>query len=140
MHTFTARHRNLRGIAWLMLSLPCFQSMNVMLRNVAMDLPAVEAMFFRNLFGFLILLPLFLRKPEALRTRQLGMNALRGLTHLGGMVAWVYALTLIPLATAAALLFATPSSSPSPRCCSSASAPGFRGGRRSGWESWACSS
>ena len=109
MHVFTTRHhRNLRGIAWLMLSLPCFQSMNVMLRNVAMDLPAVETMFFRNLFGFIILLPIFLRRPEALRTRQLGMNALRGLTHLGGMVAWVYALTLIPLATAAALLFVTP--------------------------------
>ena len=108
MHSFTARHRNLRGIAWLMLSLPCFQSMNVMLRHVAQDLPAVETMFFRNLFGFIILLPLFLRRPEALRTRQLGMNVLRGATHLGGMVAWVYALTLIPLATAAALVFATP--------------------------------
>ena len=108
MHALTTRHRNLRGIAWLMLSLPCFQLMNVMLRNVAMDLPAVEAMFFRNLFGFIILLPLFLRRPEALRTRQLRMNILRGATHLGGMVAWVYALTLIPLATAAALVFATP--------------------------------
>ncbi|MCY4452347.1 MAG: DMT family transporter [Immundisolibacterales bacterium] len=108
MHAFTARHRNLRGIAWLMLSLPCFQSMNVMLRHVAMDLPPVEAMFFRNLFGFIILLPLFVRRPEALRTRQLGMNVLRGAIHLGGMVAWVYALTLIPLATAAALVFSTP--------------------------------
>ena len=108
MHSFTTRHRNLRGIAWLMLSLPCFQSMNVMLRHVAADLPPVETMFFRNLFGFIILLPLLLRNPSALRTRQLGMNALRGFTHLGGMVAWVYALTLIPLATAAALVFSTP--------------------------------
>ena len=108
MHPFSTRHRNLRGIAWLMLSLPCFQSMNVMLRHVAADLPPVETMFFRNLFGFIILLPLLLRSPSVLRTRQLGMNALRGLTHLGGMVAWVYALTLIPLATAAALVFSTP--------------------------------
>ena len=108
MHPYSTRHRNLRGIAWLMLSLPCFQSMNVMLRHVAADLPPVETMFFRNLFGFIILLPLLLRSPSVLRTRQLGMNALRGLTHLGGMVAWVYALTLIPLATAAALVFSTP--------------------------------
>ena len=108
MHPFSTRHRNLRGITWLMLALPCFQSMNVMLRHVAADLPPVETMFFRNLFGFIILLPLLLRNPSVLRTRQLGMNALRGLTHLGGMVAWVYALTLIPLATAAALVFSTP--------------------------------
>ena len=108
MPPFSTRHRNLRGITWLMLALPCFQSMNVMLRHVAADLPPVETMFFRNLFGFIILLPLLLRNPAALRTRQLGMNALRGLTHLGGMVGWVYALTLIPLATAAALVFSTP--------------------------------
>ena len=108
MPFFALRHRNLRGIAWLMLSLPCFQLMNVMLRHVAADLPPIEVMFFRNLFGFLILAPLLLKSPAALRTRQLGMNALRGLVHLGGMVCWVYALTLIPLATASALVFSTP--------------------------------
>jgi len=108
MNALTSRHRNLRGVAWLMLALPCFQTLNVMLRHVAADLPPVETMFFRNFFGFIVLLPLFLRRPEALRTRQLRMNALRGFTHLGGMVAWVYALTLIPLATAAALVFVTP--------------------------------
>ena len=108
MHTSKIPHRNLRGIAWLMLSLPCFQSMNVMLRHVAADLPPVETMFFRNLFGFIVLLPLLLRNPGALRTRQLGLNVLRGFTHLSGMVGWVYALTLIPLATAAALVFSTP--------------------------------
>ena len=77
MHAFTTRHRNLRGIAWLMLSLPCFQTMNVMLRHVAADLPPVETMFFRNLFGFIILLPLFLRRPEALRTRPDQSDTLR---------------------------------------------------------------
>lgn len=105
---FMARNRNLRGIAWLMLSLPQFQLMNAMLRYCAVDLPPVEVMFFRNLFGFIILFPVLLRNPEAFRTRQIGMHAIRGLTHLGGMVTWVYALTMIPFATAAALFFSTP--------------------------------
>ena len=108
MSPFALRHRNLRGIAWLMLSLPCFQVMNVMLRHVAADLPPVEVMFFRNLFGFIVLLPLLLGNRNALRTRQLGMHALRGLAHLAGMVCWVYGLTLLPLATASALVFSTP--------------------------------
>ena len=108
MRSFSLSHRNLRGIAWLMVSLPCFQLMNVMLRHVAADLPPAEVMFFRNLFGFIILLPMLLRSRGALRTRQLGLHALRGFTHLAGMICWVYALTLIPLATASALVFATP--------------------------------
>ena len=108
MPSLAMLHRNPRGIAWLMLSLPCFQLMNVMLRHVAADLPPIEVMFFRNLFGFIILLPLLLKSREALRTRQLGMNVIRGAAHLGGMVCWVYALTLIPFTAASALLFSTP--------------------------------
>jgi len=100
---------NLRGILWLMAAMPCFQLMNVMLRHVAADLPPVEVMFFRNAFGFIVLLPWLLRGgPRTLRTRQLKANLLRALCHVGGMVLWVYALTLLPLATASALMFTSP--------------------------------
>lgn len=101
---------NLRGILWLMAAIPCFQLMNVMLRQVAVDLPPVEVMFFRNTFGFIVLLPwlLYAGGMRALRTRRLGHNMLRATCHVGGMVLWVYALTLTPLATANALMFTSP--------------------------------
>jgi len=99
---------NLAGIAWLMSAIPCFQFMNVLLREAATDLPPVEVMCLRNLFGFAVLAPWFLRNPTALRTKALGANALRALAHITGMVLWVTALTRIPLATATALAFSSP--------------------------------
>lgn len=101
-------HPNIRGILWLMGSLPCFQAMNVMLRHTAEDLPPAEVMFFRNFFGFLVLTPWLFRQPGSLRTKTLGMNAIRAAAHVSGMILWVYALTLIPLATATALAFSSP--------------------------------
>jgi drug/metabolite transporter (DMT)-like permease len=99
---------NWKGILWILASLPCFQAMNVMLRHVAGDLPPIEVMFFRNLFGFAILLPGLIRTTDFVRTRVLGLNVIRGISHVSGMVLWVYALTLIPLATANALMFSSP--------------------------------
>ncbi len=99
---------NLRGILWLMGSIPCFQAMNVMLRHTATELPAPEVMFFRNFFGFLVLAPWLLRKPASLKTRRWGAHILRAGAHVCGMILWVYALTLIPLATATALAFSSP--------------------------------
>jgi len=89
-------------------SIPCFQAMNVMLRHTASDLPAAEVMFFRNFFGFLVLAPWLLRHPTSLRTGRVGTHILRAGAHVSGMILWVYALTLIPLATATALAFSSP--------------------------------
>ena len=60
------------------------------------------------LFGFLVLLPFLLRGTNVFATQRLGTNLLRGSAHFFGMALWVYALTLIPLATANALLFSSP--------------------------------
>ena len=99
---------SLRGILWILASIPCFQLMNVMLRNMADDLHPIQVMFLRNLFGFLVLLPFLLKNTQVLVTKRLGANILRGVAHFCGMALWVYALTLIPLATANALLFSSP--------------------------------
>ena len=65
-------------------------------------------MFFRNLFGFLVLLPILLRHRGVLATRRIGTNIFRAMAHVCGMLLWVYALTIMPLATANALLFSSP--------------------------------
>lgn len=82
--------------------------MNVMLRNMAADLHPIEVMFLRNLFGFVVLLPFLLRGAHVLRTKRIGTNIVRSAAHFTGMALWVYALTLVPLATANALLFSSP--------------------------------
>lgn len=100
---------NLKGIAWLMLSMPCFQVMNVILRHVATDLPVVETVFFRNFFGFIVLLPWLLRSGTGvLKSRRPGVHVIRAGCHVAGISFWVWGLTLIPFAQATALQFTAP--------------------------------
>ncbi|MFW5681246.1 MAG: DMT family transporter [Pseudomonadota bacterium] len=65
--------------------------------------------FFRNLFGVMLLLPLALRAGRAsFRTPHLHLHALRGGLQTVAMLGWFYGITIIPMATVAALSFTAP--------------------------------
>ncbi len=83
--------------------------MNVSVREVAADIHVFEIAFFRNLFGVLIFLPvLFRTEANPLRTRKFGLLTLRAILNTVAMLAFFYALTLIPLTDVTALSFTTP--------------------------------
>ena len=69
----------------------------------------LQIVFFRNLFGLIVLIPLFLKNGFGqLRTKRSGFHLVRGIVHSGSMISWFVALTLIPLAEATALSFVIP--------------------------------
>ncbi len=83
--------------------------MNVSVREVAADIHVFEIAFFRNLFGVLIFLPvLFRTEANPFRTRKFGLLTLRAILNTVAMLAFFYALTLIPLTDVTALSFTTP--------------------------------
>ncbi len=83
--------------------------MNVSIREVATDIHVFEIAFFRNLFGVLIFLPvLFRTEANPLRTRKFGLLTIRAMLNTVAMLAFFYALTLIPLTAVTALSFTTP--------------------------------
>ena len=83
--------------------------MNVSVREVAADIHVFEIAFFRNLFGVLIFLPLLFRtEANPFRTRKFGLLTLRAILNTVAMLAFFYALTLIPLTDVTALSFTTP--------------------------------
>jgi drug/metabolite transporter (DMT)-like permease len=83
--------------------------MHVVARQLQSDLPAFEVAFFRNLFGLVALTPFFLRHGLGmLRTRRIGLHALRGSIQVGCMLMFFSALTLTPLAKVSALSFTAP--------------------------------
>ncbi len=83
--------------------------MNVSIREVATDIHVFEIAFFRNLFGVLIFLPvLFRTEANPLRTRKFGLLTIRAMLNTVAMLAFFYALTLIPLTDVTALSFTTP--------------------------------
>ena len=93
----------------MLLSALAATAMNASVHHMADEMDTVQISFFRALFGFVVLAPVFLRHGWGpLRTRRLGLHALRGLLNAGAMISLFIALGLIPLAKFAALVFTAP--------------------------------
>jgi drug/metabolite transporter (DMT)-like permease len=81
-------------------------AMHTIVRYLSADIHPFELAFFRSLFGFFTLSPLFFRHGVGLiRTAQPKLQFLRGITGIGAMLTWFYGLSLVPLAEATALSF-----------------------------------
>jgi drug/metabolite transporter (DMT)-like permease len=100
----------LRGILLMVLAGLFAMSMNSAIRHVSAELHPFEIAFFRNIFGFVMLVPLLARAGglKAMRTRRIGLHAARGAFNAVGMLAFFLALSLAPLADVAALNFTSP--------------------------------
>ena len=100
---------SLRGMAFMSLAALMLTGVNALIRDLSSDMHPYEIAFFRNFFGFLVLLPVFLRRGlQPLRTGRLGLHALRGVVHATSSLMFFYALSITPLAKATALKFSAP--------------------------------
>ncbi|HJQ58676.1 MAG TPA: DMT family transporter [Vineibacter sp.] len=101
---------NLRGIMLVAISGVLFAGLNVATFYPAQELNSPMMAFCRYLFGALFLLPIFFRRGLAapFRTNRLGLHAVRGALHSGGMQLWFIALPLVTLADLTALGFTGP--------------------------------
>ena len=98
-----------RGGVWMLVSCFCFSMMVGMVRFIDDDMNAFEITFWRNVFGLAFMLPwLFNGAGATLRTPQLGWHVIRAIATVLSMLAWFWSITLMPLAEATALSFATP--------------------------------
>ncbi|MDP7651067.1 MAG: EamA family transporter [Rhodospirillales bacterium] len=99
----------LRGMAFMLLSALMLTGVNALIREMSSELHPFEIAFFRNLFGFIVLLPVFWRRGlQPLRTGRLGLHAVRGIVHTTSSLMFFYALSITPLAKATALKFSAP--------------------------------
>ena len=100
---------NLRGILWMALFTLFMSAMHAAVRHVSGDLHPFEIAFFRLLFGFVIVLPWFIKLGWApLKTRRFGLMSLRGVLNLTCMMAFFFGLSITPLAEVTALMFSAP--------------------------------
>jgi drug/metabolite transporter (DMT)-like permease len=84
-----------------------FQLLNMSVKHLAHELPALQVAWMRWLSGLLLIAP-FAIAAGALRTRELKLHGLRAMFHGSGYILWYSAVGLIPLATTAALSFTGP--------------------------------
>lgn len=87
-----------------------FASMGVLIRVVSADIPNEQVVFFRNLFGLLVLVPVLWQRGERidLKTGHPGLLVARSLFGLAAMYCFFYALSVLPLADAVLLNFTAP--------------------------------
>jgi len=99
----------LQGLAWAAAAGFCFAILNTVMRQLAIDLPPVQALFLRYLAGTVVWIPMLMRlgvghfKSNHI-TGQLG----RSLVHTAGLAVWFIALPNLPLADTTAIGFTQP--------------------------------
>ncbi|WP_114086801.1 DMT family transporter [Thalassospira profundimaris] len=82
---------------------------SVTVRLATEDIPPLEVVFFRNLFGFLLILPVSLRAGfSSLHTTRWRMFFFRAILSMGAMTFWFSSLAYLPLAEATTLNFTVP--------------------------------
>ncbi|WP_027052051.1 DMT family transporter [Mesorhizobium erdmanii] len=95
---------------WMALSIASFLAMSVAGRATTAELNVFQVLELRSVIGFFILLPLVLKSGgfAAMRTQRPLAHIARNVIHYTGQAAWLYALTLIPLAVLISIEFTTP--------------------------------
>ncbi|MEQ8286201.1 DMT family transporter [Thalassospira sp.] len=82
---------------------------SVFVRLATEHIDPLQAVFFRNLFGLILIAPLAFRSGIApLKTKRLPMFLLRAVLSMGAMSFWFSALAYLPLAEATTLNFTVP--------------------------------
>jgi drug/metabolite transporter (DMT)-like permease len=92
------------------LSIASFLAMSVAGRATMAELNVFQVLELRSVIGFFVLLPLVMMSGgfAAMRTKRPLAHVARNVVHFIGQAAWLYALTLIPLAVLISIEFTTP--------------------------------
>jgi len=98
-----------QAILWTIAAGLAFTALNAVVRELTLQVPALQAQFLRYLFGLLVLLPLVAwHGPSRYRPQAMGGQFVRGALHTAGLCLWFVALPRIPLADTTAIGFTTP--------------------------------
>lgn len=99
----------MRGVLMMCLSTVAFATMHFSIRVVSSELHPFQIAFLRNLFGLAFLAPLLMGKGfEQMRTKRIGLHAVRAVVNIGAMLLFFSALAITPLAKVTALSFTAP--------------------------------
>ncbi|MBI36326.1 MAG: RNA polymerase subunit sigma-54 [Alphaproteobacteria bacterium] len=101
--------KNIQGMVWMFFTTILVVTMHTFIRDLSQELPPVEIAFFRNFFGFPVVLFLLRKYGWALiRTQRMGTHVVRSLGHVVAMLMFFTGIATTPLATTNALAFAAP--------------------------------
>ncbi len=108
--TLAAPSDNLRGVAWMVVSVAGATAMTVLVRLLTPEMHTSMIAFLRSAMGLLFVAPLIMRRGggEMLRVSRPGLHLLRGALIAVSINLGFYAIWQLPLATATILFFLAP--------------------------------
>lgn len=99
----------IQGALLILLGEALLAVMGALIKHLSQELPTELIVFYRNLFGLLLLLPIIFRSGfSQLKTQQLPMHLLRASLGLTAMYGFFYVLGNMPLAEAFLVKLTTP--------------------------------
>ncbi len=108
-HLFPDSPSHIRGVLLAVGASAAFASMHVTVRYLTANVHPFEVAFFRNCFGFLLLLPWLIRLDTgALKTKRIGSHLIRAAFNAFAMLMWYTALSMLPVANAVSLTLLGP--------------------------------
>lgn len=103
------RNKIIQAIIWLNISCLASGVMVNMVRHVSADLTAPEIIFFRNIFAFLMFIPLlFYKGLSYFKTSKIKLHLIRSTTGVISMMAFFHAIAMMNLSVVTALSFTAP--------------------------------
>ncbi len=100
--------RPLAGAAWILVAAVGFTAAWVFIRLASETVHPFALVFWRNVTGLLLMLPLVLREPAIASPRQWKSHAVRATSGVIGMFTTFFAVANAPMATVQAIMFAAP--------------------------------
>jgi drug/metabolite transporter (DMT)-like permease len=100
----------LKAIGLIVVATACAAGMNILVKQLTLDLHPYVIGFFRCLFGIVVLLPLLVPRGALtqLKTKRLRLHVLRAALHLITMLSAFFAIGLTPVAKVVAIKFGGP--------------------------------
>ncbi|MBO6948773.1 MAG: DMT family transporter [Rhodospirillales bacterium] len=103
-----ARKSVIKGAAWAALSSLLISLMHVLVRDVAQEVHPIEVVFFRNVIGFVLLLPFLLRQDRThWRSKQPKLQLIRSVFGVCALTSFFMSLSMVPVADVTAIGFVT---------------------------------
>jgi len=104
----TARRAALKGVAYMALAGFLVALMHVLVREISKNVHPIEIAFFRNVTGFVMLLPFLLRQDRThWKSKQPKLQLFRAVIGACALMSWFTCLSMLPVADATAISFVT---------------------------------
>jgi len=104
----TARKAAFKGAAFMALSGLLITMLHIIVREISGEVHPIEIAFFRNIVGFVLLIPFLLRQDRALwKSKQPKLQFFRSIVGVCAMISWFVCLSMMPVGDATAISFVT---------------------------------